>query len=948
MNEIGSNPITKNNNNSNRLKDIYSKYVRPKTGSLLRILNLDIHYKSGFGDYLYFDKDDKEIKVLDMTGGYGANLLGHKNKKLNSTLIESLTNSSPSCTQASLRKNSALLGKKVSEILENETKKGPYISTILNTGTEAVEAATKLSLMHRNQLKHDLESKNIFQKNYFTKLIKNFSNSEKDYFFKKICTETGFSANEISELPELIYQFNQKQLDKNKVFLSVENSYHGKTLGSLSLSSSEKYKAPFVGKSNSLKTIFINSATDLEKLHNEYSISLLFFDQTKLALEKIVFSLIAGVIIEPVQGEGGIYELSENFLINLRQFTKKFNILFISDEIQAGLYRHSGFASLSKYNIQADIYTFSKGLGGGVAKISMMTCHHESYPEGFDYLHTSTFAEDDLSSSIALEVLNILEEDQNNFKEVELRKSLTNLKEKYPHIIQDVRGNGYMVGIEFSRESAMRCHEFMVFDQVDFLGYFYSAALLHNENIRIAPSLSNSRTLRLEPSLYFSKNDLSLLLNGLENFLKALDTLKMEYFLGHIYPSDKIIDTFEFPKAHYSLEKNNLRKAVFFVHMIDNNHAKSLIQSHKHVSDSTFDKKISKISEILDFTLLFRGTLHTIKNEPIELIFMTHPMRSKEMIKSFKLNKQNKIVDKLQRGIDFMKELGATTIGLGQFTSIISGNGLMLNPRGMNITTGNAYTTALTFRATLKAAESKKISLPDSHVACIGMAGNILSVTASLIADHIKSMTMIYHTDLDKSKKYQETLKIFFLECIKSEKESPFNISCKKAFKYYDFIKDKDQFFPYVKSLEENNTIILKNESTDLKEADIVITGTSSPKPFIDASACKKNSVVVDVGVPQNVIPASLELRSDISYIQGGMAKLPLHNGDVQIIDTSAFTPEQGTTHACLAETIILTMADKKNFSNTGRLSKDMIFEIEKIALEQGFSLANFKISKSF
>ena len=81
----------------------------------------------------------------------------------------------------------------------------------------------------------------------------------------------------------------------------------------------------------------------------------------------------------------------------------------------------------------------------------------------------------------------------------------------------------------------------------------------------------------------------------------------------------------------------------------------------------------------------------------------------------------------------------------------------------------------------------------------------------------------------------------------------------------------------------------------------------------------------------------------DILYIQGGLAKLPLVDGEVQAIKTSAFPLKPGTSYACLGETIVLTMAGKSNVQNIGELSKEMVQNIEEIAESVGFDLAEYK-----
>ena len=134
------------------------------------------------------------------------------------------------------------------------------------------------------------------------------------------------------------------------------------------------------------------------------------------------FSSVAGVFVEPIQGEGGVREVSGELLKTLREESKKWGALFVSDEIQTGVYRTGKLAAIHHHDIVPDIYTFSKTLGGGYAKIAATVISQNAYGDEFGYLHTSTFSEDEFSSRIATEVLQILE--NHDFSRVlELAKS---------------------------------------------------------------------------------------------------------------------------------------------------------------------------------------------------------------------------------------------------------------------------------------------------------------------------------------------------------------------------------------------------------------------------------------------------------------------------------------------------------------------------------------------
>ncbi len=943
---------------TDRLKDLYSNFLRPKAGELLRVLNLDIHYRDGYQNYLNFEAPDGKMKkVLDLTGGYGANILGHKNPTIINTLMNSVNNLSPSNTQASLRRVSTLLGKEISNTIEEEIGSGPWVTTFSNSGTEAVEAALKICLLRWTQVREEYAIQNTFQYNYIKKLTETGTEKEISRVFDYLSNELKDSSEfkdikNLAELNEHAYKQNMSALEESFVFIGLEGAFHGKSMGSLLMTHNPLFKEAF-GLSH-FRDLFVhldsNDPKEFEEKIKNSDLTFLWINisDINVKLKKRKLNKVAGLFLEPIQGENGVVPLDDSFLQAARKICDEYSILLVSDEIQSGLYRTGHFAALHHHKIAADIYTFSKGLGGGVCKIAATVCHSKLYPVGFDYLHTSTFAEDDISSSVALKVMELLKRDKEKFYKIDLIGELTKLKEKYPRFIKEVRGRKFMASIEMTDQIGKSCHEFHIFDFPGYLGYFLASALLHNENIRTTPSLSAPRTLRVQPSLYFGKEEIELLINGFDSLFQSLEKMDMSYFFHHLYPGEVIKDTVVKSHELDPEEKTNRDLAVFFCHMITDDHAKKLVPSHAEIDSKIFSKKIAKITDVTDFTPLVKRELKTPSGKIVDVVFMAYPTTSASIVKAIKTNQANKIISKLQKGVEYVKEeLGAKTIGLGQFTSIVSLNGLALDPMGMNITTGNAYTTSMTVKATLKAAEAKGIDLAKTDIACVGIAGNIVSTTASLMADHAGSMTFIYHTDLKDSPKYQKVLIDFFRTVVEDDAQSPFSLAVKEAAQSVGFDNEIETLFKLVDKLVNDKKLKLGNEIEYIKDSQIILTGASSSQPFVSPKIMTPNAVIVDIGVPPNVIKKELKERTDVLYIQGGLAKLPKVDGKEQIIKATGFPLRPGTSYACLAETIILTMNDVENIRNTGSLNKKMIKEVNKLAEQVGFDLEEFKSESS-
>lgn len=211
-----------------------------------------------------------------------------------------------------------------------------------------------------------------------------------------------------------------------KHFISCKNSFHGKTLGALSATGEEKYRDPF-------KPLLWNFT------HINYN--------DVKALEKNITRDTAAFIVEPIQGEGGIYIPRESYLKEVRKMCEEKRILLIIDEIQTGCGRTGHFLASHISDINYDIVCLGKGLAGGIP-VGATLVSEKIASKITRGINTSTFGGNPLACAGLLETLKLLDEkmlehvtEMGNYFLRELKKIKSNL-------IQDVRGNGLMIGIE--------------------------------------------------------------------------------------------------------------------------------------------------------------------------------------------------------------------------------------------------------------------------------------------------------------------------------------------------------------------------------------------------------------------------------------------------------------------------------------------------------------------
>ncbi len=238
-----------------------------------------------------------------------------------------------------------------------------------------------------------------------------------------------FFCNSGAEANEAAIKFARKFGNGRFEIITFENSFHGRTLAAVTATGQKKYQQGFEPLVAGFKTVRFN---DIE------------------AVKGAITEKTAAVMIEFVQGEGGINVAAPDFVRGLRRLCDEKNILLVADEVQTGIGRTSKFFCYQNYGITPDIMTLAKALGGGLPIGAMVVRKDISDTLG-PGMHASTFGGGPVVCRAALAVLKALQEEKllGNCKKASgcLFSILNKLKDKYP-VIRDVRGLGLMIGVE--------------------------------------------------------------------------------------------------------------------------------------------------------------------------------------------------------------------------------------------------------------------------------------------------------------------------------------------------------------------------------------------------------------------------------------------------------------------------------------------------------------------
>ena len=258
---------------------------------------------------------------------------------------------------------------------------------------------------------------------------------------------------------------------KKDEIIAMTSSFHGRTIGALSLGSNKSYKSNIGPVPGKVKFCKFNNSKDLKRLVNKKT---------------------SAIIIEFVQGDGGINICNKDFAKAIKEICKKRKILLIADEIQAGIGRTGKIFSYKHYGVSPDIITSAKGLGSGIPIGATIVKKEISKNINIGF-HGSTFGGGMLQTRIAYDVFNTINKKSFLNKVTKngelLSKLLKQIKLRNQNAIKDVRSKGLMGAIEFkSNNEALK-----IYNKIKKSGLI--TTLIQGNTIRITPPLIIEKTV---------------------------------------------------------------------------------------------------------------------------------------------------------------------------------------------------------------------------------------------------------------------------------------------------------------------------------------------------------------------------------------------------------------------------------------------------------------------
>ncbi len=309
--------------------------------------------------------------------------------------------------------------------------------------------------------------------------------------------EFSFFCNSGTEAVEGALKLARAYDPTKQTIVAATKGFHGKSYGSLSASAKAEFRRPFGPMLPNIEHVPFNDLPALRDMMTSC---------------KAVGEDVGAVLLEPIQGEGGVNIPDDDYLPGVRALCDEFGSLLILDEVQTGMGRTGKMFCCEHYGVAPDIMCLAKAFGGGVVPAGAVVGRREIFSRLFDnpFLHTSTFGGNPLACAAALATINVLIEDELPQRAAVLgERMLAGLRAAaadHEDIVVDVRGKGLLMALEF--------HD-------DATGFELGKRML-DRGVLVSGTLVNARVIRVEPPLTITEAEADYVCESVKESLATM------------------------------------------------------------------------------------------------------------------------------------------------------------------------------------------------------------------------------------------------------------------------------------------------------------------------------------------------------------------------------------------------------------------------------------------
>ena len=285
-----------------------------------------------------------------------------------------------------------------------------------------------------------------------------------------------------------------------QTIVAATKGFHGKSYGSLSASAKAEFRRPFGPMLPNIEHVPFNDLLALSDMMQSC---------------KAVGEDVGAVLLEPIQGEGGVNIPDDDYLPGVRRLCDDYGSLLILDEVQTGMGRTGTMFCCEHWDVAPDLMCLAKAFGGGVMPAGAVVGRREIFARLFDnpFLHTSTFGGNPLACAAALATINVLIEERlperATFMGERMLAGIRKAVLGHEDVVVDVRGKGLLMALEFVDNAS---------------GFEFGKRML-DRGVLVSGTLVNARVIRIEPPLTIAKEQADYVCQALGESLGSMTTL---------------------------------------------------------------------------------------------------------------------------------------------------------------------------------------------------------------------------------------------------------------------------------------------------------------------------------------------------------------------------------------------------------------------------------------
>jgi acetylornithine/succinyldiaminopimelate/putrescine aminotransferase/predicted amino acid dehydrogenase len=658
-----------------------------------------------------------------------------------------------------------------------------------------------------------------------------------------------------------------------RTIVTIGGGFHGKTNAALCATANPRYGAPFLLDDAHFRTVPFADTNALERA--------------------LAGGDVAALIVEPVQGEGGMRVQPPGYLERAQALCKQHGALFVLDEVQTGLGRTGALFGYQQHGaIAADMLLLAKALGGGLVPLGAVLCTRDAWSEDFGFLHSSTFANSHLTTSVGAATLDALLADDAVLvrnaasRGARLHAGLERIASAYPQAVAGVHGQGLMQGLELQPWSGERSYFNAHVSHNGWAVPIVAGYLLAVEHVLTAPTFNAGQVLRIQPALTVTEAQIDRILQALERAVALIAAEDFAELLRPLLPEGAVRTGMPCPPArpHNKTHAQPVRNAVarkrrfaFLVHPTDDDSLFSILPpsaraAGAHAQEQWVQWMRSWASKMhAPAPVLYIPAVDSPTGDSVDGYLLGAPLTPLDILRLGPDAQRALIAGYLEQA----RQLNADMIGLGAFTSVITRAGSALAGAGLDLTTGNSLTAIASVESLMQHAQRRHAGARGHTCAVVGAAGSVGRLVALHLARRgASALQLIGNPDNPRALPALEAVAADVHALLRANGLAPIPVAC------------------------------TTDVARGVCEAELVVTATSAGRSFLDASAFLPGAIVCDVARPLDV-QRRLAGRSDVLVFEGGLMALP---GRPRFGEINVLGYPDGINLACLSETIALTL----------------------------------------